>query len=101
MSEEWSHASWVSTLGKWAWLLVILNGVLEIIFSIVNIGQILYWNSFLPPFFQIPIPFWDIWNLIWGIIIILIAIVIIRPKFSNKCAAKDWDSLYNWAFNLG
>ena len=35
------------------------------------------------------------------IIIILLAIAIIRPKFSNKCAAKDWDSLHNWTLNLG
>ena len=43
----------------------------------------------------------DVWEIIWAIIIILLAFAIIRPKFSNKCANKDWDSLYNWFLNLG
>ncbi len=101
MSEEWKHASWVSTLGKWAWIIVIINGIIEIIYYIVLIAEVAALNATLPPELQIPIPFWNIWSLIWGVIIILIGYIIIRPKFSEKCAAKDWDALYNWFLSIG
>ena len=101
MSEEWKHASWVSTLGKWAWIIVIINGIIEILYYIVLIAEIATMNASSPPSLQIPVPFMHILYLIWGIIIILIGYAIIRPKFSEKCAAQDWDALYNWFLNLG
>ncbi|KKM89254.1 hypothetical protein LCGC14_1250490 [marine sediment metagenome] len=101
MSEEWKHASWVSSLGKWAWIIVIINGIIEIIYFIVLISEIAALNASLPPSFQILIPFWNIWGVIAGVIIILIGYIIIRPKFSEKCATKDWDALYNWFLSIG
>jgi len=42
-----------------------------------------------------------IWWIIEAIIMIIISLFIIRPKFSKKCAEKDWDALLNWTLNLG
>lgn len=101
MSEEWKHASWVSPLGKWAWIIVIINGIIEIIYFIVLISEIAVLNASLSPSFQFLIPFWNIWGVIAGVILILIGYIIIRPKFSEKCATKDWDALYNWFLSIG
>ena len=39
MSEDWKHASIVSTIGKWAWIIVILNGILQIIVPLIAYAQ--------------------------------------------------------------
>jgi len=39
--------------------------------------------------------------IIGGIITILISFLIIKLKFSSKCAIKDWDNLYNWVLEIG
>ena len=89
---EWQHASWVSTLGKWAWVIGVLNGLIGILY-IVGYSFILWWNPF----------YWaaQIWNIILIIIGIVISVLIIKPKFSKPCGEKDWDALYDWALKLG
>ncbi|MFW9866379.1 MAG: hypothetical protein ACFFEN_09820 [Candidatus Thorarchaeota archaeon] len=101
MSEEWKHTGWVSTLGKLAWIFIMINGIVGIIWGIVNIGQVVAANSLLPPSSQIPVPFRYIWYLIWSIVVIIIAVIIIRPKFSKPCGEKDWETLYGWYLKLG
>jgi len=71
MSAEWQHASLVSNIGKWAWIIGLLNGVLSIIFGFVGIGTYLYWSSFLPGYY---IPTYDIWLIIGGIILIFFSL---------------------------
>ena len=34
---EWKHAGWVSGLGKWAWIVGLVNGLLGLLFSILEI----------------------------------------------------------------
>ncbi|MFW9773030.1 MAG: hypothetical protein ACFFFB_21925 [Candidatus Heimdallarchaeota archaeon] len=97
-TSEWKHASWVSPLGKWAWLVVLINGIIGIIYGIAWLATYISWYG--PYLFLAPL-FLPIWNMIWGVIIAILAFVIIKPKFSNKCAEKDWDSLYGWVLNLG
>lgn len=89
---EWQHASWVSTVGKWAWVIGVLNGLIGILY-VVGYSFILWWNPF----------YWtgQIWNIISSIIGIAISLLIIRPKFSNPCGKEDWDALYGWVLNLG
>ena len=97
MSEEWKHASWVSTLGKWAWIIGIVSGIVDILIAIYSIAVL----ASLP--FGIGAGYigYGVWWLIAGILEILISFFVIRPKFSNKCANKDWDSLYEWILPLG
>jgi hypothetical protein len=93
--KEWKHASWVSTLGKWAWVIAIVSGIIDIVISIPTIITLA----------AIPFGFGaigmgvPIWWIISGIIVIIISFVIIKPKFSDKCANKDWDGLLNWVMS--
>jgi hypothetical protein len=90
---EWQHASWVSTVGKWAWIILI---VIDIIGLIASLLFIISWG-----FFALFAAATQIWNIIASIIGILIALFVIRPKFSNPCGEKDWDTLYSWVLKLG
>lgn len=97
MSSEWSHASWVSALGKWAWVIGLINGVLGIIWGLYS--AIL--AAAIPYGLGASLVGWGIWTIIGGILTALISVIIILPKFSSKCAAKDWDSLYAWTLKFG
>ncbi|MFX0007034.1 MAG: hypothetical protein ACFFA7_04155 [Promethearchaeota archaeon] len=91
---EWKHASWVSTLGKWAWVIGIVSGIIDIIIVLPSLLLIL---ASLPlSAFLLGYP---IWWIISGVIVILLSFVIIKPKFSDRCANKDWDGLLNWVMS--
>ena len=93
--KEWKHASWVSTLGKWAWLIAIVSGIIDIVISLPTI------------IYLAGLPFgigalgmaYPIWWIISGILVIIIAFFVIKPKFSDRCANKDWDGLLNWVMS--
>jgi len=93
LSEEWKHASWVSTLGKWAWVISIISGIINIIVGLT--GAIAFSGTSLLILGNY------IWLIISGIIVILISFFIIKPKFSDKCADQNWDFLFNWVIPLG
>ncbi|MFW9972767.1 MAG: hypothetical protein ACFFDF_21455 [Candidatus Odinarchaeota archaeon] len=91
---EWKHASWVSTLGKWAWVIGIVSGIVDIIIVLPSLFLILPtlpYGAFLLGY--------PIWWIISGVITILISFLIIKPKFSDRCANKDWDGLLNWVMS--
>ena len=108
---EWQHASWVSTLGKWAWLLLLLTGVGRIFFELaVAIPAITIWEAgrdayaiLMPgsPYNVLHPIVGLIWPIIGGIISIFVALIVIKPKFSKPCGEKDWEALYGWTLNLG
>ena len=95
---EWQHASWVSLVGKWAWVIGILNGLFGIIWALYQIIVLTAVWALLPGAY---VPTTEIWWIIASIGGIVISLLIIRPKFSNPCGAKDWDALYGWVLNLG
>ena len=95
---EWQHASWVSTVGKWAWVIGILNGLVGIFWAIYQIIVLTALWAWLPGGYVLTT---EIWWIIASIVGIVISLLIIRPKFSNPCGAKDWDALYSWTLNLG
>jgi hypothetical protein len=99
MSEEWQHASWVSTLGKLAWIFGLINGIIDLVWGI---GFLAYWFPIysISPYLSFGLGIY-VWNIIGGIIMILLSLIIIRPKFSKPCGNKDWDALYNWTLKLG
>ncbi|MHA2184291.1 MAG: hypothetical protein ACXAAI_04750 [Promethearchaeota archaeon] len=97
MSEEWKHAKWVSGLGAWAWLIGLVAGVGYLIWGIVRISAVSALLIF--GFGIVAGPF--IWAIIGGIVAIIISLFIIRPKFSKRCAEKDWDTLLNWVMSDG
>ena len=102
MSEEWQHGNIVSQIGKWAWILGFINGLIELIYGIywlvVEISLTLSYGGYFGISF---VSFGSIFYIIGAIIMIFISLFIIRPKFSKKCAEKDWDALLDWTLNLG
>jgi len=94
---EWEHASWVSQLGKWAWIIGLLNGLIGLVWSLISLIPLIPYWVYLGPFSIAPV----IWNIIASIVGIFIALIIIRPKFSKPCGEKDWDALYGWVLKLG
>ncbi len=94
-STGWKHESLASGMGKWAWIVVLINGIIDVAYY----AWIFFVNLALPPYLRRL--FFPVWSMIWGVLIIVLAVAIIKPKFSDKCAAKDWDALYDWVLNLG
>ena len=97
---EWQHASLVSGLGKWAWIAGLINGILELIFALWGISVGLATNALTFPFAYYS-PIYDIFQIIGAAILIFVSFAIIKPKFSSKCAEKDWEALFGWTLSLG
>jgi len=108
-SGEWQFASIVSLIGKWAWVIIIVNAIIYVIWGLYSfftayaVWQTLrnYYISLgwtVPPFSG---AFTPIWYLIGAIIAIIFALLIIKKKFSDKCGNKDWDALYDWVLVAG
>ena len=108
---EWKHAGWVSGLGKWAWIILFVLGIIHIIVGLATaIPAIALWQSakaawdlaFPGTPYPVAMPIGGlIWNIIGAAISIIIALFIIRPKFSKPCGEKDWEALYGWTLKLG
>lgn len=108
---EWKHAGWVSGLGKWAWIILFVLGILGLIASLATtIPVIAAWESaraawvlaFPGTPYPVPMPIGSlVWNIIGAVISIFLALFVIRPKFSKPCGAKDWEALYGWSLKLG
>jgi len=94
---EWQHASWVSTLGKRAWIIIILIDLIGLIWSLF---ALITWIT-LFGFFSLVGSGASTWNIFASIIGIIIALFVIKPKFSKPCGEKDWDALYSWVLKLG
>lgn len=99
---NWSkYESFVSELGKWAWIIVLISGVIYVFWGI----WILAWGGIRG--------LWGlgglwllgraegVWYLIGAGLSVALAIIVIKPRFSNKCTDKDWDSLLNDVLVLG
>ena len=97
---SWQYESLVSVLGKWAWIFGLINGIIEIISGIYLLSIELTALSVLGGYGYVP-SFIGIWYIIGAVILIFLSFAIIRPKFSNKCAERDWEALYAWTLNLG
>jgi len=90
----------VTVVGTWAWVIALLNGLISIIWALITLVPILplLTNPLIAPY----VPWFDIvWNIIVAIVEVLFAIIILRPRFSNKCKEKDWDYLLNDVLKLG
>ena len=94
---EWQPASWVSTLGKWAWIIIIVSDLIGILLSLSGLITALL----LGGIFGLAASGASTWNIFASIIGIIIALLVIKPKFSKPCGEKDWDALYGWVLKLG
>jgi hypothetical protein len=103
----WKYENITYILGKWAWVFAILAGIIDLLFGIVGAITVYQsWAIYLAPL-GIPITetissnAYNIWNIISSILLIIFAFFIIKPRFSDKCAQKDWDYLLNDVLQIG
>lgn len=96
---NWSkYESFVSELGKWAWVIVLINGAIYVFWGI----WILAWSGIgWGPWLWLPGRALGVWYLIGAGLTIALAIIVIKPRFSNKCANKNWEWLFNDVLVLG
>lgn len=106
-SKYWKYEKTVYLVGKWAWIIVLIIGIIHILWAIYNI-IVLYqvyqlvlstYGPMIAGAFQVN--FFDIWNIIASIILAIFAFFIIKPRFSDKCAEKNWDYLLNDVLMIG
>ncbi len=108
---EWKHAGWVSGLGKWAWIILFVLGIIGLIASLAATIPLIIvwqdakvaWEAIFPTPYPVAMPGIGalVWNIIGAVISIVIALFIIRPKFSKPSGEKDWEALYGWTLKLG
>ena len=107
---EWQYEKIASILGKWAWVILILNAVIYLIVGIVT--EILaaqtaatlcatYWIGPTPCPWMYTVGATSVWQIIGAIVTVLFAIIIVKPRFSNKCAAQEWDILMDDVLVVG
>lgn len=107
---NWKHyEKWVHIIGKWAWVWVILNGFFYVIFGIWG----LYWTSAVGSaaatvgvysYVATDIAYLTAqytWYIIGGIILIVLGLLIVKKRFSDKCRDKDWNGLLDDVIIIG
>jgi len=110
-SKFWQYENITYILGKWAWVFAIFSAIVNLLLAIWGISATIqiyqsaaaaYYAATGTPYpYIIVLTFSDIWNIIASIILLIFAFLIIRPRFSNKCAQKDWDYLLNDVLLIG
>lgn len=96
-SSNWNkYESFVSILGQWAWIIILVDAVIYFFLGI----WVLAWEGIIWMVWAGGIAY-GIWLIICAIITAALAILIVKPRFSDKCASKDWDFILNDVVVLG
>ena len=109
---EWQYEKIASILGKWAWVILLLDALIYIILGIyyeVLAYQLVEricaaWRLAFPgtpcsTLYIVTVS--NIWYIVGAIATVLFAIMIVKPRFSDKCAAKEWDVLMEDVLVIG
>lgn len=105
---EWQYDKIVSIIGTWAWVILLLNALIYIILGIYYealAAQTIAAACAAWPFPPCPyvhtVSVTNIWYIVGAIATVLFAFIIVKPRFSSKCAAKEWDVLMDDVLVLG
>ena len=90
------YESFVSTLGKWAWIIILINAIATFFYGI----WVLAWGGIYWWLWAGGVAY-GIWLIICAILIATLAFFIVKPRFSDKCASKDWDFILNDVLVIG
>lgn len=88
-----------SEFGKWAWIIGLISGTIYFFLGIWGFVWESYWSAVTDSFSYSVLD--NIWNIISGAITTVVSIVVVKPRFSDKCADMDWDFLLNDTLKLG
>ena len=109
-SSGWDSVEGIACIiGEWAWIILLIEGIIFVFLGLWGLlwagagaaaaqqtgvaeyaAADLAWNTFI-----------NTLNLIGGIITIIVAVVLVRPRFSKKWAEKDYDYLLDDVFEIG
>jgi hypothetical protein len=110
-----SRSSWDSVedfaviLGKWAWIILLIEGIIFIFWGIYY----LYWVAVISATAEAAgvtayvaadiatLTLYGWMYIIGGILGIIFAVALVKPRFSNKWADKDYDYLLNDVVKIG
>jgi hypothetical protein len=96
-------------LGKIAWIILLIEGIIFLIWGIYY----LYWVSVAAAYAEAAgvagyvaadiayLTFYAWMYIIGAILAIIIAVALVKPRFSNKWAKKDYDYLLNDVVKIG
>lgn len=115
-----AHSIWktledyVILVGKWAWVICLINGIIYIIAGIWGLSWLSAltaeaasygeYGTYALTYAQAEINYLTglyTWYIIGGIITIILSYFYVKLRFSDKIANKDWDFLYNDVLEIG
>jgi len=113
--EEKKSSSWDSVegiaciIGEWAWIILLIEGIIFIFWGLWGLlwagaGAVAAQQAGVAEYYAAELSletFIYTLDVIGGIITIIIAVVLVRPRFSKKWAEKDYDSLLDDVIEMG
>ena len=114
-SKERTSSGWISIenfvcfLGEWAWIILLIEGSIFILWGIIGLIMIsaagaVAQQAGAAGLVAIDLAFytfWYAWFIIGGVLTIVLAIIFVKPRFSDKWAYRDYDSLLNDVIEIG
>ena len=109
-SSSWENVEGFATfLGKIAWIILLVEGLIFIFWGIwglswVGAGAAVAGATGTTQYVAADLAYYTFiytLDVIGGIITIIVAVVLVRPRFSKKWAEKDYDSLLDDVFEIG
>jgi len=109
-SSSWDSVEGLASfIGEWAWIILMIEGVIFLFWGIWGLSWVGFWGVTAQ---QVGIGAYAAANIAYstflytldivgGITTIIIAIVVVRPRFSNKWSEKDYDFLLNDVLEVG
>jgi hypothetical protein len=96
-------------LGKWAWVILLIEAIIFLIFAIYFLVVLAAVAAAaeaagVTPYVAADLMYYTIYGwfyLIGAILAIIFAVAFVRPRFSKKWAAKDYDYLLNDVVKIG
>ena len=108
--DSWDSVKGIAIgMGKWSWIIILLEGIIFIIWGI----YILAWAAFIGAQAEAAdvvgyvaadlasLTMYGIMYLIGGILALIFSVAFVKPRFSNKWADEDYDYLLNDVIKIG
>jgi hypothetical protein len=94
---DWNkYESFFSIVGQWAWIIILIDAIIYLFLGI----WVLAWGGVIWIVWAGGIAY-GVWLIICAITTAALAILIVKPRFSDKCASKDWNFILNDVVVLG
>ncbi|TFF99871.1 MAG: hypothetical protein EU541_03840 [Promethearchaeota archaeon] len=102
-SDTWDSLKDIAKIiGTWAWLIGLINGSIGVLVGLVNLITAGIFSGITGLSFSTLITTSTyVWYIIGGAVTIVLSLVIVLPRFSNKCKNEDWEFLLNDVLVLG